>query len=165
MQNLTFPIEIRPSPLHGYGVFATRLIRKGEVIEECPTLVLNQSCDDLSNYVFHWGENKENDKQSALPLGYGCLYNHSAIPNATWKCNTDKQKITFIARQDILKGQEILVYYREKWFEERGIRALETKEAETKIARKKLLKSIPRIIIVVFAFLLIKAALAQHTLS
>ena len=38
-------IEVRDSPLHGLGVFACENIRKGEVIERCSYLVIDD--DDL----------------------------------------------------------------------------------------------------------------------
>ena len=41
-----FPIIISYSPVHGQGVFATRTIAEGEVIERCPYIVIDD--DDLA---------------------------------------------------------------------------------------------------------------------
>ena len=59
----------------GRGVFARRLIRQGEVIEQVPMLVLTaEEFEDrlagtsLANYCFAWGRGT-----MALTLGYGSL--------------------------------------------------------------------------------------------
>jgi len=49
-----YPIEVNYSLIHGRGVFATRDIKKGDIIEECPVLVMNKPNLDLFNYVFKW---------------------------------------------------------------------------------------------------------------
>jgi hypothetical protein len=84
-------IEIRRSPIHGYGIFAKELIPKGELIEEGKLLRLalrNEICFDwvLKDYVF-----SHNDVDNPayhiygssryLALGYLSLYNHQDDPN------------------------------------------------------------------------------------
>jgi SET domain-containing protein len=96
----------------GRGVFARRLIRKGELIEKVPMLVLpvEQFADalgrtDLANYCFDWKAGTV-----ALALGYGSLYNHSYRPNARYE-DVWPQTKEFTALRDIEPGEEITVNY------------------------------------------------------
>jgi len=99
-------------PKAGKGVFAAKSIKKGEVIEECPVLVLPKKDYPtvkktiLRNYYFMWGKTT-----SALCFGYGSFYNHSYQPNATYKKNTKERKIDFVAIKNIAKDKEITVNY------------------------------------------------------
>jgi SET domain-containing protein len=102
-------IEVRRIKGKGRGVFARRLIRKGEVIERVPMLVLpageTEDTSVLSNYCFAWGRNT-----IALALGYGSIYNHSYRPNARYD-DVGPQTKLFTALKDIHAGQEITVNY------------------------------------------------------
>ena len=56
-------IEVRRSPIHGYGVFANDDINAGETLEECYYLNISktQIVDGLRDYVFgHVENNKKN---------------------------------------------------------------------------------------------------------
>lgn len=91
-------------------MFARRAIRKGEVFETCPMLVLpGDSIEDFSAaigpYVFRWGEGK-----LALVLGFGSLYNHSYRPNARYLDVGPRTK-AFEAIREIAAGEEITVIY------------------------------------------------------
>ena len=55
-------------------------------------------------YVFGWG-----DGRTALALGYGSLYNHSYVPNATTLETDDELVVT--ATRDIQVGEEIRINY------------------------------------------------------
>ncbi len=96
----------------GRGVFARRLIRQGEVIEQVPMLVLTaEEFEDrlagtsLANYCFAWGRGT-----MALTLGYGSLSNHSFRPNARYD-DVGPQTKEFTAVRDIAPGEEIAVNY------------------------------------------------------
>ncbi|MED1673790.1 SET domain-containing protein [Pallidibacillus thermolactis subsp. kokeshiiformis] len=105
------PIVVKDTKKYGRGVFATRLIKKGELIESAPAIIIpmeeweNMKDSILSNYVFRWKKDK------AIVLGYGLLYNHSYSPNAYYITNFDHYSIDFYARRDIHKGEEIKVNY------------------------------------------------------
>lgn len=111
-----FPICIKDTGKYGRGIFATRDIKTGELIEVSP--VLTSSKNDwkylkktvLYNYCFSWGENYEH---TAIALGYGSLYNHSYTPNAEYNNNIDNLSIDFYAIADIIDGQEITINYNE----------------------------------------------------
>jgi SET domain-containing protein len=105
-------IEVKRVRGKGRGVFARRAIRKGEVIEKVPMLVLTtEEFEDglagtsLAHYCFAWGEGK-----AALALGYGSLYNHSYRPNARYD-DVGPQTKEFRALRDIAPGEEITVNY------------------------------------------------------
>ena len=104
-------ISMKNTEKYGRGIFSTRAIKKDELIEETPVIIIPKIEWDrmresiLLNYIFHWGENK------ALALGYGSLYNHSYTPNARYARNIENNSIEFYAREDIQEGEEITVNY------------------------------------------------------
>jgi uncharacterized protein len=130
--NVIYPSEkiyIAPSLTHGMGVFARIDIKKGEVIEESPLLVIheNQLSDltktELFEYYFAWGKGF---KSAAVVWGYGSLFNHSYTPNAKYIKDEDNKLVKFVAIRNINKDDEILVNYNGKpndktklWFEAR----------------------------------------------
>jgi SET domain-containing protein len=118
-------IEVKRIKGKGRGVFARSLIRKGELIEKVPMLVLSVeeyhdgiSKTSLENYCFNWGEGTV-----ALALGYGSRYNHSYKPNARYD-DVAPQTKDFTALRDIQPGEDITVNYNAEprsratvWFE------------------------------------------------
>ena len=105
------PIVMKNTDKYGRGIFADRYIKKGELIEEAPVIIIPKEewkqmrKSVLLNYVFRWGKDK------AIALGYGSLFNHSFTPNAKYITNIKNQTIDFYARKDIQKEEEILVNY------------------------------------------------------
>lgn len=99
----------------GRGVFARVDIKKGELIESCP--VIEISPDDMAalgesilvEYFFFHGKTKE---KLLLALGFGSLYNHSYIPNATYTIHESSATIDFIAKTAIAKDSEITFDYK-----------------------------------------------------
>lgn len=110
------PICIKDTGKYGRGVYATRDIKKGELIEVSPVLLSRENewkylqKTVLFNYCFTWGDNYEH---TAIALGYGSLYNHSYTPNATFDNNIDNFSIDFYALADIKDGDEITINYNE----------------------------------------------------
>lgn len=96
------------------GVFARWDIKKGEIIERCPVILvprydtsnLNESI--LVTYFFYFGKNKE---RLAIALGFGSIYDHSYEPNATYNLKFREKIIEFSALKDIKKDEEITVNY------------------------------------------------------
>jgi uncharacterized protein len=62
----------------------------------------------LKNYCFAWG-----DRQYALALGYGSLYNHSYRPNARYE-DVGRTVKAFVAIRAIAQGEEITINYNGK---------------------------------------------------
>lgn len=125
-------IEIRESTIHRYGVFAVKAIKPGQLIEECPIIIVDKNVDDLKNYLFKW-ETKEPNK-AAIALGYGCVYNHATNPNAEHEYDTDKQMIIFKAERFIAPGEEIFISYGQTWFADRGMKELKTRSKKQEIS-------------------------------
>jgi len=115
----------------GRGVFCKQLIRKDEVFELCPVLVLpaedyeTVKASRLVDYFFNF--NRE-EQTLALALGFGSLYNHAVHSNAAYTLNRETKTLIFTALEDIKPGKEICINYsgeygREfnEWFESRNI--------------------------------------------
>ena len=86
-----FPIIVADSDIHGHGVFATRKIAKGEIIELCPYIVLDDDdvaeANRLQDYLF---TSPDEEGDYLCVLGYGMIYNHSDMPNAEWEMDPTK---------------------------------------------------------------------------
>lgn len=101
-------------PGAGRGVFAARDIKKDELIEEAPVVVLPKketallAKSELYNYYFLWGEEKQD---IGIGLGFASLYNHSYTPNATYKKLLQEKLLQYVALRDIAKDEEITVNY------------------------------------------------------
>lgn len=109
-------IEVKSSPLSdgefNRGVFATRDIKKGELIHEAPVIAypneehVHIEKTLLADYAFEYGKN-----HTAILLGYGMLFNHSYQPNARYEINFPHHTFDFYAYTDIKAGEEILINY------------------------------------------------------
>lgn len=114
-------IDVRKSHIHRYGVFANKNFNPGELIEECYALSINDDeSRGLINYLFQGGY-----QCNVLPLGYGCIYNHSNNPNAAHRYYPDLFILTIHAKKFIKKGEEIFISYGDDWFTSRGIKRRE----------------------------------------
>lgn len=97
----------------GRGVFTRSLIKKGEVVEICPVIILPYKDRKLVDktkvidYYFYWGPKN----QPAIALGYGSLYNHSYDPNIEYDQNVKKKVIVFKAIKNIKKNEELTSNY------------------------------------------------------
>lgn len=113
-------IFIGDSAIHGQGVFAAVDLKKGDVIERCPYIVIDD--DDLAE------ENRLNDYLFTSPdvstdylviMGYGMMYNHSSDPNAEWEIDDDNRFVKFSATKDIAAGEEVFQDYGEEYWQTR----------------------------------------------
>jgi SET domain-containing protein len=107
----------------GLGVFAHEKIKRREKIEVCPVLVMKGKYVGLlrqtkmRQYYFMWEKDKPSDrlaKKIAVAFGWGAVYNHSHNPNIKTMKDFKKETITFVATQDIKKGEELLHSYTNK---------------------------------------------------
>lgn len=102
-------------------------ILAGEIIEDCPTLVLQADILNkypINHYYFNWNNEQAGERMGALAFGYGSIYNHSYQPNAKYQQLYDEKIIRFTALKDIEIGDEITVNYNKDpkdnsalWFE------------------------------------------------
>lgn len=94
------------------GVFASKPIKKGMVIERVPMVIVpvqevytDTISTKLADYVFNWGRD-----EVAIALGYGSLYNHSYRPNAEYVAKNKRTQV-YSALRDIEPDEEITVNY------------------------------------------------------
>lgn len=105
-------LEIRQTENKGRGVFSTTNIKRGDLIEMSPVIVLTLEEKDvicqtvLSEYFFEWG------KEGAIGLGFTSLYNHSDTPNAEYLPVMSERSIIINAIKDIPAGEEICINYK-----------------------------------------------------
>ena len=118
-------LTIQDSKSKGKGVFALQDIEANTLLEVSPVIVLSEEDTKmihqthLHDYYFTWGEDQ---KQSAIGLGYISIYNHSASPNCLHECNFNQNTISVYSKTNILAGEELTIDYNmgeEKmlWFE------------------------------------------------
>lgn len=121
----------------GRGVFCTTAIRKGEILEITPALVLNEKdtakVDDtfLVNYTFTTDELSKSMKKktgvkkhadaSSVVMGVVSFCNHGEKPNATVLVDEKGGTLYYILKaiRDIPKNVEICTTYGEGWFDDR----------------------------------------------
>ena|SRR5215471_4384567 len=99
------------SDIHGRGVFAARRFQCGEVIEECPILVVTTDQAPLLDETDLYGFSFEWEDGVAIALGFGSLYNHSWTPNARYDHDYDRDLVVYSALTTIDTGEEITVNY------------------------------------------------------
>ncbi|SJZ50187.1 SET domain-containing protein-lysine N-methyltransferase [Sediminibacterium ginsengisoli] len=119
-------IEIRKSPVHGFGIFAREKIFAGELIEQAKLLKLGyrqkaQHDDVINDYV--WGnksctctECQTYGVKQYLALGFGSIYNHADKPNTHKNIDFPRQLISFTAATDIDADNEIFTHYGAKYW-------------------------------------------------
>ncbi|MBI1400384.1 SET domain-containing protein-lysine N-methyltransferase [Hyphomonas sp.] len=111
--------EVRTSPLHGRGLFASRLIPEGGVIGVYPLLVLSHEdtatlkSTRLYHYVFYVDERADGAIRAAVAFGEISMCNHSPAANAEFEVDAVAQTVTLTASADLPAGTEILIDYQE----------------------------------------------------
>ena len=112
--NQSAGVVIKPSSLHGNGVFAKQLFKPGAVIEIAPVILMEQADKDflqttmLYSYYFVVGNQQF---PVALGLGYSSLYNHAYSANAVYYISLKNARIKITACQTIHPGEEITLNY------------------------------------------------------
>ena len=123
-------LEVRKSPIHGYGVFAKEDIKKGELLEECHYCELEMAMwpeeyiddDNFHRYLcsFFDGElsNGQKRENHCVVFGYAPLYNSAnklEDVNIRWrlKKHISYKLFVFKAIKDIKKDEELLQLYYE----------------------------------------------------
>ncbi|MFD2200565.1 SET domain-containing protein-lysine N-methyltransferase [Shivajiella indica] len=133
-------IEIRKSPVHGFGVFAGKKINKGELIEEGKLLrlanrlamindpvLLDYIILDPEDYHIEYGP------ATYMGLGYLSLYNHFQEPNAKRVVDFERLTMTVTAIRDIEENEEIFISYGKNFFKFRHLYLGLSEEVRLKI--------------------------------
>lgn len=122
----------------GRGVFASRAFSAGEVVEECPVVLLRKHYEglhkELKTITFHWEAPEGVAATHALALGYGSLYNHANPANMRYEMDRAALVLRLVAVRDIVPDEELTINYNadggahvsedEWWFEEKGIKLM-----------------------------------------
>ena len=104
------PVEMRPSPVHGRGIFACEFIPKDTVIETAPLITFNRQ--ELSpDSKIRLYDIAYKDGASAVMLGYASIYNHSDSNNAYWYFDENDEIIYIKSNKDIHPDEEVFVNY------------------------------------------------------
>lgn len=104
------PVEMRPSPIHGRGMFACEHIPKGTIIERAPLIPFDRNSDLAEKSVIKRYDIRYKDK-FAVMLGYASIYNHSDDNNAIWNFEEENDIIYIQANRDISPDEEVCVSY------------------------------------------------------
>lgn len=102
----------------GRGIFTSKDLKKGEVVEVSPVIVMENSAREwldrtlLHDYIFEWGGKK---KQCCMALGWVPLYNHSYTSNCEYEMDYKEQLINIITVRSIKKGEELFINYNGDW--------------------------------------------------
>lgn len=110
-------VEIKESPIHGWGVFSKEDIPAHVLIESAPLVVCHKATTDalyemndtrhiLQDYPFTW-----KDGMIAFAMGWAAVYNHKRECNALWRQNFEYTTIEFTTIKEIKAGEEITVKY------------------------------------------------------
>lgn len=113
----------------GRGIVAAEPIKKGELIERAPVLIIPEQdrakTDEsvLFTYVFMWEKDTTEEDlytrkgRAGVTLGYTSLCNHSNDPNADFDRLIDEKLLDLYAVKDIAEGEEITIDYQMTlWF-------------------------------------------------
>jgi hypothetical protein len=107
-------LVIAPSDSRGRGVFTTKNIPAGTVIEISPVIVLSTKerkqieGTKLFHYIFEWGTSK---RKAAMALGYVSMYNHSFEPNCEYEMDYENSNMTIRTIRPVKKGEELYFSY------------------------------------------------------
>jgi SET domain-containing protein len=107
-------LEVRTPPGRIRGVYATRPIAAGEVVEIAPTLLFDEPTrllieqTPLRHYYFVWAEEGQG---GAIAFGYASLYNHSYCPNLDFHRDYAAGTLVFTALRDVAPGEPLTINY------------------------------------------------------
>jgi SET domain-containing protein len=105
-------LYVASSPVDGRGVFTSRPLAPGDVVETCPVIIIPaEQCEafegtNLAGYWFEW-----EGGAGAIALGYGSLYNHSWRPNARYEHDYDTGTVIYVAIRHIGTAEEVTINY------------------------------------------------------
>ncbi len=105
---------IAPSKKGGRGVFTSKNIAAGTVLEISPVIVLTGKeraiveTTKLYNYLFEWGKTR---KMGALGMGYLSMYNHDYQSNCDYEMDFTTSVMTIRTVKAVKKGEELCINY------------------------------------------------------
>lgn len=116
-------LEVKKAGAMGRGLFATKNIKKGTVIEQSPTIRLSPADDYFVDKTilqyYKYGTPNDYSGDSFMALGFGSLFNHSDDPNVDYWVRPEHQDVLFKAKKNLKKGEQLFIDYG-YWEEEDG---------------------------------------------
>ena len=105
-------VEIRYSPGKGRGVFATRAIARGEVVETAPALTIPKSDVDhaLATFLQYYVFQTDDGKHYVVGLGWVSIINHGGR-KANCEFFVTRDTLSIVATRPIKAGSEVLSDY------------------------------------------------------
>ena len=108
----------------GRGVFTTKKINEGTIIEEAPVVVMGH--EDkllvdrtlLHDYIFDWGNDKN---ECCIALGFVSIYNHSYTSNCEYFMDFEEDTIQIKTVREIQPGEELTINYNGDWNDEKRV--------------------------------------------
>lgn len=104
---------IKNTKKYGRGVFSNRNIKRGELIEVSPLIIISKKKESdlimktiLSKYVYCLGLN-----QLGIAGGFGSFFNHSQNNNIRWKIDLKNKVIKYYSLKEIKVGEELFLNY------------------------------------------------------
>src|SRR6266498_1140278 len=93
------------------GVFANRHFKKGEIVEYCPLLIIEEPLCELSEQLKLIGFEMVPDTSSAIALGFGSLYRQDGASNMRCEVKTEQPVLVFTTVRSVEKDEELTVDY------------------------------------------------------
>ena len=119
MRGTDYPFEIRPSPMQGLGVFATRPIPEGmrlieyagERLTPAEAEARYEDVPGERHHTFLFAIDDDVVVDAAVDGNDARFINHSCEPNTFFRCTPERAEI--YALRDIRRGEELTVDYGE----------------------------------------------------
>ena len=104
-------VQVGISGAKGRGIFAVAAIKRGEVIEVAPALLIppDEAEEQLTTSLAHYVFRTDRGDRYVLGLGYASLFNHTSRANAEFFVTN--LAVTIKATRAIAVGSEITVNY------------------------------------------------------
>ena len=110
-------VEVKTSPLHGRGLFASTDIPAGALLGVYPLLILSHEdtrqlkTTRVYHYVFYVDEREDGAIRAAVAFGKISMCNHSPQANADFYVDAEAETVTLTSRVALKAGDEILIDY------------------------------------------------------
>jgi hypothetical protein len=113
-------IKVARSQIHGRGVFATRTIQRGSVVDRGFVVPFGEEDGGqgglIDRYAFEYDATRR-----CLVLGVASLCNHTEEPNVEIEINDQTGTYRLMATKPIRRGEELLIDYGSEYWEQPGL--------------------------------------------
>lgn len=99
-------VKIKPSPIHGRGVFACERIHKGQWRYVYGDIRIVEPGDPIEDYGVEW-----DDERTYIPYAPWCRCNHSDTPNCVIEILEEEDMLIITTLTTIKSGEEMTIDY------------------------------------------------------